>query len=321
MKRRESNENRIQCGNCGTQFDLNKNTEGCPLCGFGRDVIQKTISHISPPVTYKKDRSQRLYDIPPDIELKSGNVKIDDETKTWGSWLMFNDFFAPKFLIRILANKLQKEKTEYIMLDALMKDAIENIEKYGLSQLKGFPNLKKDYSGDRLVNHFLRTFYKMGLLEVKTDNNENGDIWKEEWRKIFVTLSKEGLEFAQLKNPLFDEEKHEQILNTEEKEWIISHLKKIDGQGYKEYSTLKEVYDFLCQGHNGNNDLWDWFKNQEKYQNHIKQRSEGARNNPDVYNRQLHNYSRSFSSAKISLLRELGVIKNRRNDYSIIGEL
>lgn len=320
MNQQKSFENKIICGNCGTQFDLNRNSGGCPLCGFGKDYILNTKKHITLPMTQKDEPLQRLFDIPSDIELKSGNVIIDDETKTWGSWLMFNDFFAPKFLARVLANKLNKEKTDYIMLDELMFSAIENIEKFGLSQLKGFPNLRKDYNGDRLVNHFLKTFNKMGLFDVKTDNNENVDIWKEEWKKIFVTLTKEGLEFAQLKNPVFDGGKHEQILNTEEKEWMISHLKKIDEQGYKEYSTLKEIYDFLNQGHNGNNDLWDWFKNQEKYQNHIKQRSEKARNDQDAYDRQLHNYSRSFSSAKISLLRELGFIKNKRNDYTILEE-
>jgi len=84
---------------------------------------------------------------------------------------------------------------------------------------------------------------------------------------------------------------------------------------------LKEVYDFLKTGNNGNQDLWDWFEDNEKFQEYIKYRSEKAKNDDRIFRKQLHNYARTFASAKISLLRELGLVKNKRNDYTIVGEM
>ena len=319
MTQQNSFENNIICGNCGTHFDFNRNPAGCPLCGFGKDHILNTKKQITLPMNQKDETLQRLFDIPSDIELQSGNVIIDDETKTWGSWLMFNDFFAPKLITRVLAWKLHEEETETILLSSLMSDVIKTIEESGLSKMKGFPNLNKDPKGERLVNHFLRTFTKMGLTFVKPLNPDVKDIWKENWEKIRVTLSIKGLEFAQMKNPVFDEQKTEQILSKEEKKWIIDYLKEIDEVGYREYSILKEVYNFIKEGNNGNKDLWNWFINNEKFRNYIPERSKRAREDPEIFQKQMENYARSFSTAKISLLRELGVINNKRNDYSITG--
>ena len=83
---------------------------------------------------------------------------------------------------------------------------------------------------------------------------------------------------------------------------------------------MKEVHNFLKGGNNGNSDLWNWFKNNEKYKNYVRERSKRAREDPVIFEKQLTNYARSFSTAKISLLRELGLVKNKRNDYSIMGD-
>ncbi|MBR9677024.1 hypothetical protein GOV04_02690 [Candidatus Woesearchaeota archaeon] len=315
-------DNRIKCGKCNTEFDLNQNKDGCPLCGFGKKsqkIISDEIKIVSAKV--QEHKTIEYLQIPPPIKLKSGLVIADDETKTWGAWLMFNDFFAPKFLSRVLAWKLHKESSDTIVLSNLMSDSINLISKHNLSHLKGFPNLKKDKEGSRLVHHFLRTFANMGLVTAEPIEKAIDDVWKEKWNKIKVSLTKEGLEFAQLKNNVFDEGKTEQILTPEEKDWFVDYYKKLDKKGYKEYSVLEEVYNFLKSGNNGNKDLWSWFENNEKFKQHILSRSERARNDEKKFKKQLYNYARSFASAKISLLRELGIVKDKRNDYTIIGEL
>jgi len=314
-------ENRIRCGKCNTEFDLNKNKNGCPLCGFGKKsqkIISDEIKTV--PAMIQEQKTIEYLQSPPSMKLKSGFVIADDETKTWGAWLMFNDFFAPKFLSRVLAWKLHKESSENILLSNLMDNSINLIIKYNLSHLKGFPNLKKDKEGARLVNHFLKTFVNMGLIIAEPIEKGIDNVWKEKWDKIKVSLTKEGLEFAQLKNNIFDKGKTEQILTTEEKDWLVDYYKKIDKEGYKEYSVLNEVYGFLKSGNNGNKDLWNWFENNAKFKEYILNRSERARNNSKVFEKQLSNYARSFASAKVSLLRELGVVRNKRNDYTIIGE-
>jgi hypothetical protein len=95
----------------------------------------------------------------------------------------------------------------------------------------------------------------------------------------------------------------------------------LDPKGYKEYSVLKEVIEFLKRGNNGNEDLFKWFEEQKKFRNYVSDRSPKAKESRTILDKQMRNYARSFSSSKISLLRELGLIRNKRNDYQLIGAL
>ena len=86
-------------------------------------------------------------------------------------------------------------------------------------------------------------------------------------------------------------------------------------------TLIQEVFEHIKSGHNGNKDLWNWFENDKRFQDYIRSRSRRAKEDPKIFDKQLSNYAKTFASTKISLLRELGIIKNKRNDYSIIGEL
>lgn len=338
MKIFKTQENRITCGRCGTNFDLDKNNKECPLCGFGKNEQQK---EEMPIVSQKKNESSHTFlSVPPALKLKSGRVTADTESKVWGSWLMFNDFFAPKFLTRITAWKISKDKQDYILLSDLIKDSVDVIGDFNLNKLKGFPNqikeknLEKDAAVSRLVNHFLRTFSDMGLFEVRSLKKGSKDVWKENWKDIEVTLTKEGLEFALLKNNVFDNAsllteiktgnntqlKNEQILSSEEKEWMLKYLRRIDSEGYKEYSTLQELYTLLKAGNQNYDSLLSWFAGHKKFSEYIKERSKRAQKDEKLLQQQIENYAASFISAKISLLRELGIVENRRNNYTITGD-
>ena len=322
MKLFSNQENRIRCVRCGTEFDLTKNKEGCPLCGFGKkSFAEYPLEFSKKEETPKTQSSVEFFGIPPEMNLQKGKTITDKETQTWGSWLMFNDFFAPKFISKVLAWKMYKEKKDFVFLNDLIEETINLIVKHHLSQLKGFPNLDKDRKGGRLVHHFLRTFVNMGLIDANLDGRRGDEIWKENWTKIKISLTKQGLQFARIKNSVFDERKKEQILSLEEKNWLVDYLKGIDKEGHKEYSILRQVYDFLKSGKNGNKDLWKWFENNKKFCDYIHERSERAQKDSKIFKQQIHNYARTFASAKISLLRELGVVKDKRNDYTIIGNL
>ena len=145
---------------------------------------------------------------------------------------------------------MKNEQKDNIPLLSLLGDAVELIEQYKLTQFKGFPNkitnkedLQKDNAVSRLVYHFLYTGEGMGFFEVTSDKNAE-EPWDEKWKDISVSLTKEGLEFAQLRNLIFDDGEKEQILTTEEREWLVKHLKKIDKENYKEYSILHEYHMF-----------------------------------------------------------------------------
>ena len=310
MKLFSNQENRIRCGRCGTEFDLAKNKEGCPLCGFGKQsFIETPLEFSKKQETSKAQVFVEFFGIPPGLNLQKGKVIANKETQTWGSWLMFNDFFAPKFISRVLAWKMHKEKKDSIFLNELIEETINLIAKHHFSQLKGFPNLDKDRKGERLVHHFLRTFVNMGLIDANIDGRRGNEVWKKNWTKVKISLTKQGLEFARIKNSVFDEGKKEQVLSLEEKNWLVDYLKNIDKDGYKEYSILKHIYDFLKSGKNGNKDLWDWFENNKKFRDYIYERSERAQKDSKIFKQQIHNYARTFASAKISLLRELEIVK------------
>jgi len=316
-------ENRIKCGKCNTEFDLNKN-DGCPLCGFGIG-LQTAGIRINKKLQIE-DGSINYLAIPKNLDLKPGQLRIDDETKSVGSWGMFNSFFPGKAVLRILANMLDKEKTKIVTLDALINKTSEETQKYSLSKLRGFPNDPNNKNSiGRLVYHFIRTFTEMGFFTVKPKEETKNNVWDEPWVNIEITLTKEGLEFAKLKNKIFDNGDFSQasiefqILTKEEKQWLTCYLKKIDEKEYKEYSILKNVFDFIKQGHNGKDELWNWFETNPDFINYVKQWSRKT-DNPEAFEKQIKNLSITFAGGKLALLRELGVVSNKRNDYTIVGE-
>jgi ribosomal protein L37E len=318
-------ENRVKCGRCGSEFDLNKNQEGCPLCGFGvknsfseSKSIEKTIATNKPMIS-----AGNYLSIPKDIQLSKGEIHLDEDGKEVGLWGMFNDYFSGKAVLRICANILNERKLSEIELSELIEIVKIEIRSKKLYLLKGFPSSDKDGAVNRLVYHFIKGFYNMGLFEMKVKDGkpEKENIWNEDWSRLMVKPTREGLEFAKIKNKVFDLGDYEnQILTDEEKKWIINYLKQIDGKGFKEFYWLNEVYSFVKRGHNGKNDLWEWYKKNPLFVAYVKKWSNKSDNSKE-FEKQLSNLAQTFSSGKISLLRELGVIKNKRNDYTIIGEL
>lgn len=316
-----SKENRIKCGRCNTEFDLQKNLQSCPLCGFGKHMFKEMTG--DPSSTVGEIKIEDYLVPPPSMNFAPGKIVLDHETKVVGLWGMVNDFFSGKALLRINANMISERKKDYVSLFDLIEFSKKMMHRYNLTKLKGFPNdLNSESSVGRLVYHFIDGFYKMGLFEVKfTKKFDGGKIWKEDWRDILIRPTEEGLEFARLPNRVFDEKNYEeQTLTNKEREWIINYLKKIDNKGFKEYTLLKEIFLFLKKGNNGNVDLWNWFKSNDSFVSYLKVWS-SKKENPKSFNKQIEKLAQTFSIGKISLLREMGVIKNKRNDYTIIGEL
>lgn len=329
-------ENRIRCGRCNTEFDLNKNKDGCPLCGFNRYNLPQKEEAINKIATSqnKEDKienesnnlTKRWMGIPPLQNLNSGTVLTDEEKKTWGSWLMVNDLFSIKFFARFLAWNMHESKSVYLNFYSCVDSSIRLMYQNNLGEFKGFPanikeeNLQKDGAARRFVYHFIKTGINMGLMQVRVIKESTKDIWNEDWRNIEITLTKEGLEFARLKNEVFDDKNENQVLTSEESEWFINYLRKIEKSGYREYSTLKEVVTFLKKGKDSK-DLIIWFENNPLYKEYVSKRTKRGKDDKEYLRAQLHNYAQSFASSKISLLRELGIVKNKRNDYTIIGEL
>ena len=320
-------ENRIRCGRCNTEFDLAKNPTDCPLCGFGKSsfTIQEPKTPRGNSQLTNSNLNERDYlSIPPNIKLEPGRVLVNDEDSgKVGFWGMVNDYFSSKAVLRINANMLYETKKDYISLFELMEMTKNVMKSRNLNELKGFPNnVDSESSLGRLVYHFIKSFNKAGLFEIKlsSKNAEKEDVWNEKWENILIRPTQEGLEFAQLKNGVFDEGNREnQVLTKEESEWLIKHFKKVEKEGFKEFLWLNEVYLFLKKGRNGR-DLLKWYKENPSFISYVKSWST-KKDSHKEFEKQINNLAQMFSAGKISLLRELGIVNNKRNDYTIIGDL
>lgn len=324
-------ENIVKCGKCNTEFDLELNKEGCPLCGFGKNRETASLSNIQLPTsntlknTYENEHNlnnKNYLAIPPQIKSPQGRPILDDEAKFVGMWGMFNDYFSGKALIRICANMIYFNKDEDVTLNTLIETVKEVVKQENLSSLKGFPkDIKNDSSVNRLVYHFLAGFHRMGLFGVELkEPGKKDNLWNHDWDEIIVRPTSAGLEFARLKNKVFDEKKYEdQTLTKEESDWLLNYLKTIDKSGFKEYTLLKEITSFMKKGKTGK-DLERWFAGEDRFKSYLRSWS-AKTDNAKEFEKQVSSLAVTFSAGKISLLRELGIIKNERNKFDVIGEL
>jgi hypothetical protein len=297
-------------------------------------LLEEGDATVKPSFSMAKAQPRRDFlSVPDDIEgLENGSVMKygtpeDMKLQLVGTWGQFNSFFPVKAGLRILANLLSESKKGSINLrefvfrcrDIFRKVKINNKK---LSKYRGFPLRKKDSATGRFVWHFLIPAQEMGLIKItKSSLDYEGMPYSpNDWNKVYITITREGLEFARLKNPLFDGGDMEQILGKDEREWTINFLKEIDRKGFKEYTLLKDVFDFLKKGHNGKEQLWSWFENDSRFIEYVKSWSRKAKT-PKELKKQIAGLARTFSASKIALLREVGIIRNKRGDYTLINEL
>lgn len=253
---------------------------------------------------------------PPELEnLKGGNVMLDShEAKYVGTWGQFNSFFPVKAVLRVLAHMVEENDGKPVDLEHLVKKSVEVFTAAGLSDYRGFPtNIRKESAVGRLVWHFITPAHEMGLIGVEGKTK----IPTRAWGEVNVFSTKEGLEFAKLENLLFDGKSKAQLLSEPEKKWTLEYLKKIDDAGYKEHTFLKRTFDELKKG---NRDLAGWLEKDKHFNEYLESRSSKEKGTKE-FKKQLKHVATMFAQSKIALLRELGVISNKRNDYTVIGTL
>ncbi len=269
---------------------------------------------------------EHLDNLPPGSVAHYGTNE-DDRLKLVGTWGQFNSFFPVKAALRILGNMIAYTSNRFIRLDNFIDQCIDVISKTKISGkrlggFRGFPSRSKDSAIGRFVWHFLTPTFEMGLITIQSEEHVIAMIphSQNDWSKVAVSLTQEGYYFASLQNPVFDNMSKNQILSQEEKKWLINYLIKINQDGFNEYSILFGVYSTLLQSNNDPVKLWNWFENNTDFINYIKSWTTKI-NDENALNQQILNLSRTFASSKIALLRELGIVRDKRGDYSIIGDL
>lgn len=263
-------------------------------------------------VTSKSKDKENYLSIPGKLKgLPKGKIISNQTTKHIGSWDQFNSFFPVKAILRILANMCKKQGEIYINLDKVVGKAKDIFQKKGLSDYRGFPLSNKKSAIRRLVWHFIVPAYRMGLIDIPQDPDS---LSRSEWEKMDVAPTEEGMEFAPLKNKLFDEE-DTQVLSGPEKEWMADYLRKMDNKGYREYRLLKKVIESIKKG---GGDFRDYLIADEEFRKYVKKWSGKQGKELDNLVSKMTN---TLASSKIALLREMGIVSNKRGNYSLIGDL
>ena len=242
-----------------------------------------------------------------------GNFKVaipEIRKSKFGSWGMFNSYLPGKTALRVLITLISKNGGNPIRFGELIDESIKYFSRSRLSRFRGFPKRTSDSARTRLRTHLIVPYHEMGLIKLL--NNEKNPL---------IMVTKDGIDFARLQNPLLDEGSRKgDILSEEEREWLINHLRKIDKQGYEEFSLLENLTNFLSGEERRFNDLAQWFRNNESFVEWLKSGSR-CREDQNAFSRQLLNVSRTFASGKVALLRELGIISTSRAKYHVLRNL
>jgi len=237
------------------------------------------------------------------ISLAESEIK----ERKFGSWGMFNSYVPGKAALRVLINMMSKNGGEAVKFWSLIDECASEFWRLRL-RYRGFPKRTSDSAKSRLAMHLIWPYNEMGLIRI----------FGEEKNPV-VAVTKDGEEFASLHNPLIDDGKGRPLSQKEQK-WLLSHLKKIDGLGYKDFTILKGVIAFLAQGNRGFEDIVNYFQTDKDFGPWVLQGSR-HRDSPKAFAQQLQNVSRTFASGKIALLRELGIVSDSRAKYKVIGTM
>lgn len=244
----------------------------------------------------------------PEVEsIKVTEAEIQESI--FGTWGMFNSYVPGKAALRVLTNLINENGGKPLRFSDLVDECITHFSRSGLCKYRGFPKRTSESARGRLATHLILPYHEMGLMRIYGNKKDP-----------HVMITKEGLAFAKLQNPLLDGGDKTMFLSEEESEWLISHLKRIDKLGYKEFSILKGLAHFLASADKRFADIMNWFKSNQKFVDWLRTGSR-YKDDPKAFSQQLHNVARTFATGKIALLRELRVLTASRAKYHVLRSL
>jgi hypothetical protein len=229
--------------------------------------------------------------------------------RPFGAWAMFNSFFPGKATLRVLAHTLAERKAERISFGELIERSSQSFRPRGLAAFRGFPRSKKASSIPRFASHLVLPLGEMGILSIQTNEGAQE-----------VGITESGLQFSLLENDVLDRRLNTEQLSESERPWLIEHLKSIDRQGFKEYSTLSSILHYIGINNPGRPQLVQWLATRPDFRENVKSTSKYA-GEQSKFTRQLHNIANTYMSSKVALLRELDILDNTRGVYKVKSEM
>lgn len=154
-------------------------------------------------------------------------------------WGQYNRIFPVKVTLRILANYIKYFGTN-IDLESFQEEAANIAREIG-KKLQiideknnrsrderfstGFPIGKDEYKAkSRFKMHFIGYLTKDNIIEGAPGSLGFVDILRGENGKLTIGITKAGLDFALIENPVLDSENVDMILSNAEKEYYINHV-------------------------------------------------------------------------------------------------
>jgi len=210
-------------------------------------------------------------------------------------------------------------------------------------------NIKRNSSIARAVRDVMKMMNRMGFLRNRDESKDFTQAWRGPWTKIMVTLTLQGYGFASLENPLFKQkladpsfDKRVHKLSDEESAYTIRHLQLIEPLGFREHSWHVAILEFVKKMKSLgvraiNPELWCLFLQDKavyeringefsfskettlEYVNSYEMfRSRTRDAEPGTVGYEVKNSintARAVSTAKISLMRQLGYLSTEYGQY------
>jgi hypothetical protein len=311
-----------------TAIDNQIYLENCDTPEESHLPIDKITSILDKTLSPKKENSQREYvinNIPasiptvpmPEFHQLAMSTYIKDE-ETCLLWGQVNRIFPIKIGLRILAIRMNKEGwlelEEYkntacdvaeLYAHLLKKHETKNNRNRELKISAALPEIKDYKSQMRYKGQFLAYIRKDGRLEGASTFLKLVNIKKDEQSKVLIGLTKAGLEFARLENPVLDEENFERSLSKKEIEFYLGHIsREVKG----EFNMVKWLLKTIAGGVN----------RREAINNELKQQLGLKWGNPSEA---IINTQRSGLTARMNELGLLGKEKHGVTGIYTITEL
>jgi len=174
-------ENRIKCGNCGTEFDFNRNTNGCPLCNFGdKKTVKEELKTASVEKVNYLAIKESLRELRSELLTEERDFR-KEAIAAYDSAILFNRriiefnrhleevLSAYVFMIKMFSAKMEIENftANAIEILAFSEKALDLIRS-NIELIETMPKIRALYS--RLLYLQGNALYSLGMKEEALEN-------------------------------------------------------------------------------------------------------------------------------------------------------
>jgi hypothetical protein len=249
-----------------------------------------------------------------ELGMKAVEVPEADLPSAQILWALYNRIFPVKVSLRVLLNILKSNPTEdgYVSLTQVQDSATEEARRLGreLSYVDkrshrvkgdklstGLPR-RGDKSGDRFKFHFVGSINSKNRVSGAPAILRFVAIRKDRQGQAQIGITKSGLQFASLENPVLDKADYATPISEEEANFYLQHISE---NLPREYALNISVLKAIESGRTTPNELIQIIL--------------------DLHPHTRNEEAQAIRSSLISRLSELGLLSRRRNGLNVTYSL